>query len=47
MLVQWLRLHAANAGSTVQSLVRDLSSHVPGSTAKRFKKEKHLNETRD
>ena len=28
LVVQWLRLHASNAGVQVQSLVRELSFHV-------------------
>ena len=33
-MVQWLRLHAPNAGDVVQSLVRELKSHMPHSTTK-------------
>ena len=29
LVVQWLRLHALNAGAQVQSLARELRSHTP------------------
>ena len=28
LVVQWLRLHASNAGGQVQSLVRELDPHM-------------------
>ena len=28
-MVQWLRLHAPNAGACIQSLVRELDSNIP------------------
>ena len=36
LTVQWLRLYVANAW--VESLVRELRSHMPCSSAKRFEK---------
>ena len=38
LTVQWLRLYAANAW--VESLVRELRSHIPCSSAKIFEKKK-------
>ena len=41
MVVQWLRFHGPHAGGTwVQSLVRELRSHMPCGTAKKKKKKK-------
>ena len=34
LAVQWLRLHTSNAGTQVQSLTRELRSHMPHSAAK-------------
>ena len=34
LAVQWLRLHTCNAGAQVQSLVRELRSHMSRGTAK-------------
>ena len=37
-MVQWLGLHTKNAGSQIQSLVRELRSHLLHGAAKKFKK---------
>ena len=37
-MVQWLRLHAANAGARVPSLVGELSSHIMHNAAQKIKK---------
>ena len=36
LVVQWLRLHTANAGAWVRSLVRQLRSNMPCSVGQRF-----------
>ena len=40
MVVQWLRLHAANTGAQDWSLVGKLGSHMPCGMAKKIKKKK-------
>ena len=42
LVVQGLRLQAAAAGGTVQSLVRELRSHMPWGMAKKVKKKKKV-----
>ena len=37
-MVQWLRLHAANAGARVPSLVGELRSHIMHNAAPKIKK---------
>ena len=45
LAVQWLQLNTSNAGEWVQSLVRELRSHIPHNVAKNFSKEKKKQET--
>ena len=47
LVVQWLGLHASTAGTSVQSLVGGLRSHMPhGGTKKKKEKKKGSDESR-
>ena len=47
MVVQWLRLHAANTGAQDWSLGGKLGSHMPCDVAKKIKKKKQIRKTED